>query len=120
MRVAHGLILLTVVMLNVAGCKVDTPSSSRQVAGGEAGEEAEVKANLAQLPPEDRKLAEDQKYCAVEDENRLGSMGKPYKVLVNQQPVFLCCKGCRKKALADPDRTLARVRELKTKSADQR
>jgi uncharacterized lipoprotein len=119
MRVTHGLILLTLVVLGVAGCKVDTPSS-RQAAGGEADGEAGVKANLAQLPPEDRKLAEDQKYCAVEDENRLGSMGKPYKVMVNEQPVFLCCKGCRKKALADPDRTLARVQELKARAADEK
>ena len=53
----------------------------------------------------------------IEDENRLGTMGTPYKVMVKDQPVFLCCKGCQKRALADPDRTLARVAELKAKSA---
>jgi hypothetical protein len=79
-------------------------------------DEAEVRANLAKLSPEDRKLAEAQKFCVVEEENRLGSMGMPVKVLVKDQPVFLCCKGCTKKALADPDKTLAMVKRLKEKN----
>src|SRR5438105_2693824 len=58
-----------------------------------AEEEAEVKANLAKLSPEDRKLAEKQRYCAVEgDESRLGAMGPPVKVMVKGKPVFICCK----------------------------
>jgi hypothetical protein len=115
MRIIHGLILLLVVVLSMVGCKEGTPSSRQTTAA--AGEDAAVKANMAQLSPEDQKLAEEQKYCAVEDENRLGSMGKPFKVMVNDQPVFLCCKGCRKTALADPEKTLAKVRELKAKAA---
>jgi hypothetical protein len=43
-------------------------------------------------------------------------MGVPVKVMVKGQPVFLCCKTCRKQALADPDKTLARVDELKAKA----
>jgi hypothetical protein len=76
-------------------------------------ENAKIQAALAKLSPEDRKLAEAQKWCAVETENRLGEMGTPIKVMVNDQPVFLCCKGCQKTALEDPDRTLAKVEELK-------
>ena len=34
--------------------------------------------------------------------------------------VFVCCKGCQKKALADPDKTLAKVEELKAKVAATR
>jgi hypothetical protein len=78
----------------------------------------EVQANLAKLSPEDRKLAEAQKYCAVEDENLLGSMDVPVKVMVKDEPVFLCCKGCKKRALAEPDKTIAKVNELKEKSKD--
>ena len=59
--------------------------------------EAKIKASLDQLDPADRKLAEEQKYCAVETENRLGSMSKPIKVMIKDQPVFLCCKGCIEK-----------------------
>jgi hypothetical protein len=90
-------------------------ASGKAIEQGEA--EAEIRTSLAALSPQDRKLAEEQKFCAVESENRLGVMGTPVKVIVNDQPVFLCCKGCRKKALADPEKTLARVRELKSKSA---
>jgi len=74
------------------------------------------KASLARLDPEDRKLAEEQKYCVVQNDKRLGSMGTPVKIMVKGQPVFLCCGGCEKKALADPDKTLAKVEELKAKA----
>ena len=47
-------------------------------------------------------------------------MGPPLKVTVKDQPVFLCCKGCQKKALADPDKTLAAVAELKAKAKADR
>ena len=80
--------------------------------------EATIRANLAKLPEKDRKLAEAQKWCAVEDENRLGSMGTPYKVMVKDQPVFLCCKSCQRRATADPDKTLSKVAELKHKAGD--
>jgi hypothetical protein len=79
--------------------------------------DAEIQANLAKLDPEDRRLAEAQRLCAVEDENPLGSMGTPYELTVKGEPVFLCCKGCQRKALADPDKTLAKVRELSAKNA---
>jgi hypothetical protein len=106
--------------LFVAGCS-EAPApgkGSQTVRQPEApDDEAEARAGLAELPPADRKQAEAQKFCAVQTENLLGSMGVPVKVLVKGQPVFLCCKGCRKKALADPDRTLARVDELRRKNA---
>jgi Cu(I)/Ag(I) efflux system membrane fusion protein len=79
-------------------------------------EEAEIRANLAKLDAADRKLAEAQRWCPVDNDDRLGSMGKPFKVLLKGQPVFLCCKGCQQKALADPDKTLQRVRDLRVKA----
>jgi hypothetical protein len=81
--------------------------------------EADVRKHLAQLSPEDRKLAEEQKYCAIESENRLGEMGPPVKVVIKDQPVFLCCKSCVKQAERDPDKTLARVKELRAKAAEE-
>jgi hypothetical protein len=80
-------------------------------------EEATIRQTLAKLSPEDRKLAEEQKYCAVQTGNRLGEMGTPVKILVKDQPVFLCCRSCKEKAEADPEKTLATVRELKAKAA---
>lgn len=81
-----------------------------------ADEKKTMAANLAKLGPEDRKLAEAQKYCAEED-NPLGAMGVPVKILLKGRPVFLCCEGCVEKARADPDRTLARVEKLKEKNS---
>jgi len=43
-------------------------------------------------------------------------MGPPVKVMVKDQPVFLCCKSCKDEALKDPDKTLERVAELKKKA----
>jgi len=87
------------------------------VAANQSDEEAEIAANLAKLSAEDRKLAEAQKFCPIMADNRLGSMGPPTKIMIKDKPVFLCCKGCRKKALAKPEATLAKVEELKAKNA---
>jgi len=81
-------------------------------------EEARIAAALGRLTPDDRALAEAQQYCAVETENRLGLMGTPVKVVVNDQPVFLCCKSCKPTALAEPDKTLAKARQLKEKGSE--
>jgi uncharacterized protein (TIGR03000 family) len=78
--------------------------------------EKAVAANLAKLEPEDRKAAEAQRFCAVQEGIRLGAMGVPVKVTVKGQPVFLCCKGCEEKAKAAPDQTLAKAKRLKGKS----
>jgi Cu(I)/Ag(I) efflux system membrane fusion protein len=77
---------------------------------------AKVKANLAKLGDEDRRLAEAQKYCPIEQDNLLGSMGKPVKVILKGQPVFLCCANCEEEAKAAPDKTLAAAEKLKAKA----
>ena len=40
-------------------------------------------------------------------------MGPPMKIMVKGHPVFVCCKGCEKDALKDPDKTLKKVEEFK-------
>jgi Cu(I)/Ag(I) efflux system membrane fusion protein len=77
--------------------------------------DAKVKAALARLSAEDRRLAEAQGTCPVLKDSRLGSMGVPVKLMLNKQPVFLCCEGCVAKARKNPGQTLARVEELKAK-----
>ena len=74
--------------------------------------EAEIRASLDKLSPQDRKRAEAQRYCAVENENRLGSMGVPMKVTLEGEPVFLCCDGCETRARAHVERTVAKARQL--------
>lgn len=122
-----GLLALPLVALALAGCtsrpteqpKAADGSSSPAKAANPADDEASAKANLAKLSPEDRKLAEEQGFCAVETKNPLGSMGVPVKVMVKDQPVFLCCDGCETRAKAHADRTLARVQQLKEKRAEK-
>jgi multidrug efflux pump subunit AcrA (membrane-fusion protein) len=77
-------------------------------------EEEEVKASFANLSPEDRLVAEAQKFCPVLD-NRLGVMGVPHKVILDGRTVFLCCKGCEKEARAHPAQTIDKAQSLKNK-----
>lgn len=78
-------------------------------------EDATIRANLAKLSPADRAVAEEQKVCPVQEDNRLGSMGVPVKLTIQGQTVFLCCKGCRKEAEGEPAKTLDKVKELRAK-----
>ena len=48
----------------------------------------------------------------------LRSDGKYINVILKTGHLFVCCKGCSKKALADPDATLAKVAELKGMSPE--
>jgi uncharacterized protein (TIGR03000 family) len=82
------------------------------------GAKETVEANLAKLSPEDRKLAEAQKYCAVQKGIRLGAMGVPVKTTIDGTPVFLCCESCLARAQSDAARTLATVKELKEKASN--
>ena len=66
----------------------------------------------------DQKLAEAQRFCAVQEGVRLGSMGVPVKVTLEGQPVFLCCKGCLSTAQKDSEATVMRAQRLKAKKAE--
>jgi len=68
-----------------------------------------VEAALARLPAEDRPLVENQVFCAIKENTRLGSVGQIQKVLVKGRPVFVCCGGCANVAQSTPDETLARL-----------
>ena len=71
--------------------------------------DATLTAALATLSPEDRQAVDSQRFCPVLGTNRLGSMGTPVKLMINGQPVFLCCEGCRTDAMKDPQLTLKKV-----------
>lgn len=121
-----GVLFVAAGTLLMSGCG-STPSASPQTGSaktssadsGGKSEQDEIKAAFAQLSSEDRPLAEAQGYCAVTAEP-LGTMGPPLKLIIHEQPVFLCCKGCEKKAQADPEATLAKVEELKAKVKSSR
>lgn len=95
-------------VLGLVGCS-SSPSSHPD-------KNAAVQAQRGKLTAEDRPLVDAQEWCVVNTDERLGSMGPPVKIEVGGQPVFLCCAGCKRSALADPDKTLAKVRELQAKA----
>lgn len=104
------------------GCSARTDSTPPHAAALPASESSDAsvaaaqrQANLAKLNDQDRALAEAQGSCAVAD-HPLGSMGMPLKLTINDQPVFLCCKGCEREATANPEKTLAKVAQLKAQT----
>ena len=115
------LVLFPLALALVAGCstaptpKADSkPAESRPVDSNAM--DPEVKASLDKLSPEDRTLAVAQKTCPITGEP-LGSMGIPPKVTLKDQVVFLCCSSCKKKAEADPEKTLKTVADAKAKAS---
>ena len=73
------------------------------------GFDAEMMAEINQLPEVDRELAIQQRVCPVTD-YQLGSMGVPPKLMIGETPVFLCCEGCRESLLEEPVVYLAKLR----------
>jgi hypothetical protein len=102
-------LLVLLAMGSMAGCQEKPEGSSKQRADAEAA----IHDYLVALGPEDQRLAEQQKYCPVMPEVRLGEMGTPLKVQVQGELVFVCCKSCVRPAQDEPDKTLAQIKEFK-------
>jgi membrane fusion protein, copper/silver efflux system len=62
----------------------------------------------------DKSLITKQKTCPITGKP-LGSMGLPDKIVLNGNPVFLCCSGCEDEAKADMAKTLKKVEALRAK-----
>ena len=80
--------------------------------------EQSIKEALAELDAPDRSVAETQRFCAVLESKRLGSMGPPVKLMIDGQSVFLCCEGCQTRALKAPQETVAKAKSLAGSSHD--
>jgi len=94
-------------------------AASRKQSGSQPDAETKINANLAKLSDQDRQLAELQRECVVLTKSRLGSMGTPRKLMIEGQPVFICCGGCEKAALANPEQALKRLAELKQQNSSR-
>ena len=99
------------VLLCCASCKEEAKADVKATLD-KVKQLKKINAALSKLSPADRKLAEAQKFCAVEDGSRLGSMGTPAKIMLEGKPVFLCCEGCDEAARQEPAKTLAKVKQL--------
>ncbi len=87
----------------------DRPQSQEPLAAPDADE----LKNINLLPPEDRAAALAQRNCPI-TRQALGSMGVPVKVeLASGKTAFLCCPGCRDEALKDPQKTIAKLAEIR-------
>ena len=117
-----GLSAAVLLVLGLTGCADPPAPTGARTESAPAGqaESDDVTAERARLGSEERALVEAQEWCVVQTDERLGSMGPPIRLDIKGQPVFICCKGCRRKAEADPDGTLARVAELKAKAKAER
>lgn len=78
---------------------------------------AKIEKALSKLPKADRYLADAQRYCPMMDKMRLGAMGLPVKITIDDKPAFLCCAGCEDDAKAAGKKTLATVEKLKKATA---
>ena len=98
----------------LAGCATENgspPPAETQAQGDwKQGLDEDVVASLSELSEADREAALAQKICPV-GEQPLGSMGKPPKVTVNGQEVFLCCEGCEEDLRSDPEKYLAKLQK---------
>ena len=81
----------------------------------ESAEAKEIRESLAKLSAADRPLAEAQKLCPISGKP-LGSMDVPTKVMLQGEPVFLCCDGCDGRATADPAKTLEKLKAVREKN----
>jgi hypothetical protein len=95
------------------GCTSQDPSQSGTGATSathwKEGLDKDVVTALSQLSADDRPAALAQKVCPVTDQP-LGSMGKPPKITVEGQQLFLCCQGCDEQLLKEPAKFLAKLK----------
>jgi uncharacterized protein (TIGR02231 family) len=92
--------------------QADPSGASLTLAPPSPAELERIKVNFAKLNPDDQRLAGQQVFCAIDQDSRLGSMGPIIKLMLKNQPVFLCCRGCEAEARAHPDETLLKVQNL--------
>jgi YHS domain-containing protein len=103
------------VVATVGGCTPASDSGSPKPAPAAGSQtnamspDNNIQEALAALSEADRAAAEKQQVCPVTGKP-LGAMGKPYKVEVKGQTVFLCCDGCEDELKKDPDKYLAKLK----------
>ena len=71
---------------------------------------AKPQVTVAAIDESDKAGIARQKVCPVTGAE-LGSMGDPIKVLIDGQPLYLCCRGCLAKVKKDPNTYLSKVNQ---------
>ncbi|MEW4488633.1 hypothetical protein AB1L42_11155 [Thalassoglobus sp. JC818] len=110
---SYSLAILAVfsgLILSASGCaekQAESPNAATEQSNSEESATEELTAA-------DRALIEAQVVCPVGG-GELGSMGTPVKVMVEGEPIFICCESCREPLLETPDKYLPRIEEEKQK-----
>ena len=86
------------------------PATSQSPTDAEATDRGKIEEALAELSETDRTAAKKQGTCAVTGK-QLGSMGKPPKITVAGQEVFMCCAGCEEELRSKPEMYLAKLKQ---------
>ena len=111
--------MLALGLLAVAGCRSTSGSRGSGCGGGgccggkiTGGGQASIAQPAQNAGAPGPALAQNpyggQRNCPVTGE-ALGSMGPPIPVNVQGQTVYVCCQGCSKRLLREPDKYLAKV-----------
>jgi uncharacterized protein (TIGR02231 family) len=103
---------MTISDLQSAGTSGSAASAHADLPPVTPAEQSKINAALARLSPADQAAARAQVFCAIDQDSRLGSMGPIQKLMIKNQPVFLCCKGCEAEARTHPDETLVKLQNL--------
>ena len=112
------LLWIVVLVAALSGCqKPDDAKPTTRPTEPKSDVSDGLAAERAKLSAEDRAIVEAQEWCVVSTDEWLGAMGPPLKLDIKGQAVFVCCNGCKRKAVANPDKTLAKLTELRTKKA---
>ena len=69
---------------------------------------SKIPVRVVALDESDRAGIAQQKVCPVTG-GQLGGMGTPIKVLLGDQPIYLCCKGCLGKVQKNPEAYLPKA-----------
>ncbi len=67
-------------------------------------------AEIKKLPADEQPIAMAQMTCPVSGD-KLGSMDKPVKQVVEGKTFFLCCSNCEDKVKSDPTAVLAKLKK---------
>lgn len=104
--------LMVVAGFMLIGCSTQPTANSSPEPGGQPAQMSSgdsMLEGLAKLSVTDRAAAQKQEVCLVTGA-KLGSMGKPPKINVGDQEVFLCCDGCEEQIRSEPEKYLAKLK----------
>lgn len=86
------------------------PDATKGASSAEPKLSDEEIVEIKKLPADEQPVAMAQMTCPVSGD-KLGSMDKPIKQLVDGKTFYLCCASCEDKVKADPAAVLAKLKK---------